>query len=69
MTHFSFSVTCGHCSQPLDVVNGAGGPSERVAVVACTACGREWLIVVQMRPLLSREGKRRRELRRRAVAA
>lgn len=50
-------VTCGHCAGDLMYVNGAGGESERVAVARCARCRREWLIVCQLRPLVSEIGR------------
>lgn len=59
-------VTCGHCAHDLNYINGAGGPTEQVAVAQCDRCHREWLVCVQLRPLVSDESRRRAEHRAKA---
>jgi len=62
----AFTATCVHCAGRLVPVNTSGGcATERVAITKCLLCGREWLVCVQLRPLVSPESQRRARYRER----
>lgn len=63
-------LTCHYCRGALRHVNGTrhADSCEQTAIAECEACGREWLLLVQLRPIVQPESRRRRAHARRAAA-
>ena len=55
MTGYRVPLTCLHCGGPIVAVTESRvfAGSECSAVCRCTNCGRQWQVLVQLRPVLS----------------
>lgn len=57
MNGYLLEVSCAHCGNELDHVNAVSrAGTESVAVAKCSACSREWIVSVHLRPMVLPSG-------------